>query len=208
LLTAKRLSLATALFLAGCAGSGSLPEFSTEGVNAPPATCSVDPREFSDAESIGSMGKGACTARNMYRINMIEGVRLSQPAYVNCAVANGFRNWLQDVAQPAARASHGSTIASVEVAASYACRPRNGRRGAKLSEHGLGNAIDVSAFKLSDGTELSVKSDYYGSQFLKRVRQQACGIFKTVLGPGSDASHKDHFHFDLANRSSGQTYCR
>lgn len=127
---------------------------------------------------------------------------------VNCATANAFRDWLVQKVQPAARAAHGASVTDVTVAASYACRPRNGRRGAKLSEHGLGNAIDVSGLTLSNGKTLSVEQDYYGSTFLKRIRSEACGVFKTVLGPGSDASHRDHFHFDLANRRSGQSYCR
>ncbi len=185
-----------------------MPEFSTAGVRAPPAQCSTDPRTFSDAVEVGTLGKGACTARNMWKINTIEGVRLSQPAYVSCAVANGFRTWIADIVQPAARAAYSASVSNITVAASYACRPRNGRKGAKLSEHGLGNAIDVSGFLLSDGTALSVESNYYRSSFLQRIRATACGLFKTVLGPGSDSSHRDHFHFDLANRRSGQSYCR
>ena len=46
--------------------------------------------------------------------------------------------------------------------------------------------------------------------FLKEVRKAACGPFTTVLGPGSDPYHSDHFHLDLAQR--GKTgrglYCR
>jgi len=30
----------------------------------------------------------------------------------------------------------------------------------------------------------------------------------TVLGPGSDRYHGDHFHLDLANRRSGKAYCK
>jgi hypothetical protein len=40
------------------------------------------------------------------------------------------------------------------------------------------------------------------------VRKAACGPFKTVLGPGSDADHALHFHFDLAPRRHGGTFCQ
>jgi hypothetical protein len=143
-----------------------------------------------------------------YRVHAIEGVQFSQPAIVNCAMANGFRDWLQNVVQPAAASEFSSKVSSVTIAASYACRGRNGRRGAKLSEHGFGNAIDVSALQLADGREINVEHDYYQSSFLKRIREEACGRFSTVLGPGSDSSHRDHFHLDLAVRRSASAYCR
>jgi len=41
---------------------------------------------------------------------------------------------------------------SVDVAASFACRPRNNSSGARMSEHGFGNAIDFSAFTLESAT--------------------------------------------------------
>ncbi|TIQ63130.1 MAG: extensin family protein, partial [Mesorhizobium sp.] len=36
----------------------------------------------------------------------------------------------------------------------------------------------------------------------------ACGPFKTVLGPGSDADHSLHLHLDLAPRRNGGTFCQ
>jgi hypothetical protein len=188
--------------------SQQLPEFTTEGVVAPAARCDVDPRQFAEAQSLGDHGRGACMVRDAYRITATSGVRFSEPAVVNCAAANGFDNWIRTVVQPAAQKYYGARVESVTIAASYACRARNGRPGGKLSEHGFGNAIDVSGLTLSDGRRLSVKDDYRSSAFLKQIRKEACGTFMTVLGPGSDRSHHDHFHFDLANRRSGQRYCR
>ena len=184
-----------------------MPEFSPDNVTALAAQCAQDPREFAQAESLGTYGEGVCTITDAWKINAVDGVKFSQPAIVNCAVANGFRAWLFDVVQPAAKSMHGAAVVEVTIAASYACRARNGVLGAKISEHAYGNAIDVSGFSLSNGKTLSVEQDYDGSPFLKQVRKQACGLFKTVLGPGSDASHGDHLHFDLAARRSGQTYC-
>jgi hypothetical protein len=78
-------------------------------------------------------------------------------------------------------------------------------RGAKISEHGKGRAIDISAFVLSDGKVLTVAEDY--GRLLKRIYKAGCGYFRTTLGPGSDGYHEDHFHFDTSARSSG-AYCR
>ena len=36
----------------------------------------------------------------------------------------------------------------------------------------------------------------------------ACSYFTTVLGPGYDRAHKDHFHFDLMERRNGYKACR
>jgi hypothetical protein len=203
----KRIAVLSLVALAACTGGNTSLDFSTDGVTSPPATCITDPRSFATADSLGEYGDGICTVRNAYRLNAMPGVSLSQPAIVNCAVANGFNSWLTQVAQPAAQSSYNSPITGIDIAASYACRPRNGVRGAKLSEHGFGNALDVSGFTFANGQHVSVATDYYSSAFLKRVRTDACGIFHTVLGPGSDSSHRDHLHFDLEERRSGQNFC-
>lgn len=36
--------------------------------------------------------------------------------------------------------------------------------------------------------------------FLRRLHKGACGVFGTVLGPEANELHRDHFHFDLAQR--------
>lgn len=45
-------------------------------------------------------------------------------------------------------------------------------------------------------------------QFLKRVHERSCETFKTVLGPEANEDHRNHFHFDLAQRTRGAHYCR
>ncbi|MGE0767031.1 MAG: extensin family protein [Hyphomicrobiaceae bacterium] len=45
-------------------------------------------------------------------------------------------------------------------------------------------------------------------QFLKRVHEQSCETFKTVLGPEANEDHRNHFHLDLAHRKRGGHYCR
>ena len=130
---------------------------------------------------------------------------------MNCGLTGPLNDWLGNTVQSSAQDAFGERVIGIDVAASYSCRPRNNKRGAKMSEHGFGNAIDIAAFTLESGRKVSVLKDYYGSsdsqKFLRQVRGEACGEFATVLGPGSDDNHRDHIHLDLQNRRSGQAYC-
>ncbi len=97
-------------------------------------------------------------------------------------------------------------VVGIDVAASYSCRPRNNVLGAKLSEHGYANALDVSGFTLADGRKISVKRDWSGAEveqvYLRTVHRGACQYFTTVLGPDHDRAHNDHFHLDLARHGA------
>jgi hypothetical protein len=110
--------------------------------------------------------------------------------------------WVRFVVLPAARQHLGRDVVELKVAASYSCRPMNGLAGGRLSEHGHANAVDVSAFLLSDGSAVTVRSGWRGDRreqaFLQAVHNGACSEFTTVLGPDHDSYHHDHFHLDLA----------
>lgn len=127
---------------------------------------------------------------------------------INCAMALAATDFLRDVIQPSARAVFGAPVKSVAQASGYVCRPRNG--ASKLSEHAFGNALDIAAFTLTTGEVVAVEPSppQKHAEFLQRVRSAACGPFKTVLGPGSNADHAYHFHFDLAQRRNGGTWCK
>jgi hypothetical protein len=136
-------------------------------------------------------------------------VALPVKAIVNCDVAGTLARWLDDTVQPAAKAAYGSRITGLRVAASYECRGRNRVPGAKLSEHAFGNAIDLGAFQIGGGRWLEVGGEHNATDtaFLKTIRGAACGPFKTVLGPGSDPYHAEHFHLDLAvRRTAGPSH--
>jgi Extensin-like protein C-terminus len=53
----------------------------------------------------------------------------------------------------------------------------------------------------------SVSLDEPERAFLKSVRDDACGIFGTVLGPGADEVHKSHLHLDMRERRGG-SFCQ
>lgn len=150
---------------------------------------------------ITARAKG-CGVAEPVRITSIDGVKLSQAAIMDCATAKALKTWVVKGLQPAFGKN---PVVQIKVAAHYICRPRNNQKGAKISEHGRGKAIDISAIVLSDGEVLSVASDW--GKTLRRVYKAACGVFGTTLGPGSDGYHEDHMHFDTARHRSG-SYCR
>ncbi len=139
-----------------------------------------------------------------------EDVALEPPAILTCAMAEASARFVRDEALPLTRKHFDSELEAVHQVSAYVCRDR--AEGGKLSEHAFANALDWGAIELADGTMIPVKS-YPRSLprragLMRALRQAACGPFKTVLGPGTDADHADHFHFDLAQRRRGGTYCR
>jgi hypothetical protein len=199
--------------LASCSNGRRAAEFTLDGVAAPEGQCPVNPQQFAQATPIPDFHEGnGCGISHGYRIFAIGDVGFSQPAMVTCDAADALNMWIASSVQPTAQAVYGQRVVAFKVAASYACRPRNNVRGAKLSEHGQGDAIDIAAFTLADGREVTVLTNYYGTaqdqRFLRRVRAQACGVFHTVLGPGSDPYHRDHIHLDRQRlRRNGGVYC-
>lgn len=137
-----------------------------------------------------------------------DAITIEPPVTVNCAMAESAARFLRDVASPAAKQTFGSGLKSIAQASGFVCRPRNGTT--KLSEHAFGNALDIASFRLEDGRIVPVRPSppEQEAKFLSAIRASACGPFKTVLGPGSNADHAEHFHIDLEQRRNGGTFCK
>lgn len=148
-------------------------------------------------------GPGTCGISHPFKVAAFADgtVILKQQATLACPMIPRVDTWLNEVVQPAASTYFGTSVVEVR-SGSYSCRSRNNQRGAKLSEHSFGNAVDVMGFRLADGREIAVVKGWRGApeeqEFLREVFVGACNHFTTVLGPGSDAFHYDHFHLDLA----------
>lgn len=132
---------------------------------------------------------------------------------VSCPVAAALAVWEWEVVQPAAQRHFGQKVAEIEHFGSYNCRRMYNREGASWSEHSTADAVDVSAFRLADGTRITLVGDWAGkgsrARFLRDVRDGACGLFSTVLSPDYNAAHRDHFHLDQAERGEmGWRACR
>ncbi|MFX9042636.1 extensin family protein, partial [Acinetobacter baumannii] len=89
------------------------------------------------------------------------------------------------------------TISELDNFDSFECRGRNRVRGAKLSEHGLANALDVRGVTFANGGKLSLTDRTESRDIREKVLASVCTRFTTVLGPGSDWYHEDHIHLDL-----------
>ncbi|MDF1727720.1 MAG: extensin family protein [Sulfitobacter sp.] len=152
---------------------------------------------------------GGCGVEDAIRLKSVSGVGLSQASVMDCHTARALKAWVEGSAKPALSGAGGG-LKRLRVAAHYACRSRNNQKGAKISEHGKGRAIDISGFRLQNGSVVTVLEGWNArgtSQVLRRMHQQACGPFGTVLGPEANRWHRDHFHFDTARYRSG-SYCR
>lgn len=148
-------------------------------------------------------GPGPCGLQQPFKVTRLGGgsVIMKQRLTIGCPALAEAEAWLADTIQPAARLYFGVQVAEIN-AGTYACRGRNNRVGAKLSEHSFGNALDIMSFTLADGHVITIKGGWRGTEaeqgFLREVFTGACNRFNTVLGPGSDMFHYDHFHVDLA----------
>lgn len=165
--------------------------------------------EFSEVARID--GEGQCGIAFPIEVTSLgSGVELTPAGVMNCATAETAAQLVLETIKPAALRNLGSGLAGIRHASAYICRNRASE--SKVSEHARGNALDISAFLLEDGRAVDVvgygPADKPERRFMQTVRRAACGPFKTVLGPGADADHAEHFHFDLAERRRGSTYCR
>jgi hypothetical protein len=152
--------------------------------------------------------EGGCSA--LGAVQLIDlGTPVANLGAMTCPLAEAFAAWVRDAVQPAARAWLGSRIVKIESFGTYSCRPVNGQAGARLSEHGKANAVDVGAFLLADGRRITVAAGWNGTdedvrRFLRAVHDSGCRRFSVGLGPDANAFHRDHLHFDLGPGP----YCR
>jgi hypothetical protein len=158
------------------------------------------------------VGNGACGAEDPVRLEAIvladkTRVAVTPPAVMRCGLAEAVVRWVRDDIAPAAL-TLGAALKTIENAASYECRGRNRIVGAKLSEHGKGNAIDIRAVRLASGAVAALTDSGVAQNFRETLKASACRRFTTVLGPGSDGYHEHHVHVDLAERRGGYRMCQ
>jgi hypothetical protein len=158
------------------------------------------------------MGPGACGVEDVVQLEAVTmpdktAVPLNPPAILRCGMAEAVAIWVRQDVGPAALPL-GAPLAAIANFDSYDCRGRNRVMGAKMSEHGRGNAIDIRGVRLKNGTTVELTSTAVARDFRERMRTAACARFTTVLGPGSDGYHESHIHLDLAERSRGYRLCQ
>jgi hypothetical protein len=172
--------------------------------------------EYEALSPIGN--ETGCGAAAPLKVSSIAGVSIVPPAELTCDMTEALHAWISSSALPAARELLQKQLVQINNATAYACRRRNGLATGKLSEHAKANALDIATLKFSDGAVTNIKGDWSGvtqllgasakGDFLRRLRRDACIRFTTVLGPGSDRYHGDHFHVDVARRKNGYRICK
>ena len=134
-------------------------------------------------------------------------VALAPAATLRCPMAEAVAHWIREEVAPAAT-TLGSPARTIVTGASYDCRERDRVPGAKLSEHGRANALDLRGLTLGNGTAVDLTDKTASKEFRELIRQSACKAFTTVLGPGSDDFHNSHIHLDLIERKGGYRMCQ
>lgn len=163
---------------------------------------------------LGRIKKDQCVLEGAIQVGAISSlfgsVALPGRPILTCAFATQFATWVRDVAAPLTLAFMNSKLAAIETGQSFECRARNNTPGEKISEHAKGDAIDVTAFRLQNGRTLLVKDASASTQLdgalMRAYRATGCGYFTTILGPGSNDAHKEHFHFDTALHGNSNNY--
>jgi len=152
----------------------------------------------------------ACKIDNPVSVSgLANAVEVSPASLMECSFAEGLARWVGDVVMPRASEHFQSALTKVLIGTSYQCRDQ--RTGGKLSEHAFGNGVDVMGFAFDKRPPVAVTSQMDGSPeaaFQSAVRKEACSIFTTVLGPGSDDGHGDHLHLDMRKRKGDYRICQ
>jgi hypothetical protein len=180
----------------------------------PPSACRLALTEaIAIAPSIPSInGPGSCGGDDLVRLEAVvlpnsRQVAVKPAAILRCAMAAAVADWVRTDMAPFAQ-SLGTTLSDLDNFDSFECRGRNRVSGAKLSEHGRANAIDIRALKFANGQSLSLTDRSVAREQREAVLHSVCARFTTVLGPGSDWYHEDHIHLDLAERRGGYRICQ
>jgi hypothetical protein len=154
---------------------------------------------------------GACRVDYPVEVSGLSGgIGMKPAATLSCRMALAFAEWTKNELGPAARLRYFSGVKTIHQGSSYSCRRIRGT--GSISEHARGNALDVMRIELENGKDIDVRRPgffrFREKGLLNNVRADACAYFSTVLGPGYDRDHKDHFHFDIAQRRGGRKACR
>ena len=77
---------------------------------------------------------------------------------MRCDTARALAHWLRDVVVPSAgHLPNSPRLTSLALGTTYHCRGVvGGASTSRLSEHAIGNAVDIAGFGFSDGTRLDI----------------------------------------------------
>lgn len=180
------------------------------------SVCEIPGAIFESVQAVDGQrdGDADCGFSNAISLTAIQSeggeMKFPAPILITCEFATVLTEWLRKDVLPAARRQFGDRLHAVGTGPGYQCRRRNNLPDGKLSEHAMGKAVDISGFRLEDGTQISIEKDWAAEtasgRFLKEIHAAACKRFTTVLGPDVDPNHKSHFHLDIGCHGKTCTY--
>jgi hypothetical protein len=171
---------------------------------AEPSTCLAFLRDqqISVTPVADSSDGGFCVIRDAVLMGPQTARLTPSGPIMTCPLAAAFALWMRQSVQPAAQELLGAEVAEVQHFGTYSCRRIYGQAEGRPSEHAQANAVDVAAFRLADGRRVSVLGDWRKAgpegQFLHRVRDEGCRLFRVALSPDYNAAHHNHLHFDMS----------
>lgn len=152
----------------------------------------------------------SCFIDHPVKVSAMGSVQMKPAATLTCRMALTFAQWTKNELVPSARWRYFSGVKTIRQGSSYSCRKIAGSR--TQSSHSQGNALDVMAIELNNGKSIDVRKQglfaFRARKLLNNVRADGCEYFTTVLGPGYNYDHRNHFHFDLMQRKNGRRSCR
>ena len=105
-------------------------------------------------------------------------VEVKPAATLACPIVSALDQWIAAAVQPAALKWFRQPVVEIKQISAYSCRGMNGNPNAHISEHAFGNALDIAAFTLADGHNITVQDGWHGSPeeqgFLRDVQGAAC----------------------------------
>jgi hypothetical protein len=223
----RRIGIVVAVLSVGClrAGAETIPlprerptallddQFATSSTNVESSPCQlrlVELAEFKPARPI--TGPGECSATDVVTLKAVlmpdrQRVVFSPAATLRCTMAEAVAQWVRNDVAPAI-AELIAPLRVVETLDSVSCRTFNGVSGARISEHGHANALDVHSFKLANSAVIELTNASVSKSLREKIRNAACLRFSTVLGNGADAYHESHVHIDLMERTNNYRICQ
>ncbi|MQB37940.1 extensin [Agrobacterium tumefaciens] len=169
--------------------------------------------EFKQLEPIRDAEQGCGIEAPVELSVVLPGIKLEPSGTMRCETALALSRWTKEMMLPAAAlALPEKKVTAIANASTYICRNRNSAENGKISEHAKGNAVDISTISFDKGEPLVMKPRVEDGTpegaFQRTITAAACLFFRTVLSPGSDATHQDHLHLDVLERKGGYLYCR
>lgn len=169
--------------------------------------------EFKQLEPIRDEEQGCGIEAPIELSVVLPGIKLEPSGTMRCETALALSRWTREMMLPAAAlALPEKKVTAIANASTYICRNRNSAENGKISEHAKGNAVDISTIAFDKGEPLVMKprgeDGTPEGAFQRAITAAACLFFRTVLSPGSDATHQDHLHLDVLERKGDYLYCR